>query len=392
MATDSLPKRFAFTKRAIESLPPYHPQETFHDTKTPHLTIRVGKTRRVFYWYGRSEGRPTRIKLGAFPELTVENARRKAVGISANVAMGEPAVEPAIEEPTLGDLFQTYLEVHAKPYKRSWRQDEYTFNRHLAGWAKRPLSQITRGDLQRLHSDLGARVGQTTANWVRALLSSMWSVAKDHGYWEGDNPVSSVKKFRERDRERYLRAHELPKFFAELHVDPNQDYADYVRLSLFTGARQSNVLAMRWENVDLELAEWWIPGEQFKSGEGQCIPLPTEAVDVLSRRQGRSDSPFVFPGRGVTGHLTRPGKWWERLLKRCGFSERLTMHDLRRTLGSWQAAGGASLLVIGKALGHKDHRSTKVYSRLDVEPVRKSIASATAAITRAANGTGGEHE
>ncbi len=185
---------------------------------------------------------------------------------------------------------------------------------------------------------------------MRALLSTMWSIAKDHGYWDGENPVASVKKFAEQDRDRYLRTDEIPRFFAALDTDPNQDYADYVRLSLFTGARQTNVLAMRWAHVNLERAEWTIPGEEFKTGVSQRIPLPDAAIAILTRRKAHAESDHVFPGSGLTGHLTRPGKWWERLLARCQLSEHLTKHHLRRTLGSWQAAGVASLLVIGKSL------------------------------------------
>lgn len=55
-------------------------------------------------------------------------------------------------------------------------------------------------------------------------------------------------------------------------------------------------------------------------------------------------------------------------------------HDLRHTLGSWQAATGASLVVIGKSLSHKNMASTQIYSRLDIDPVRDAMQTATSAI------------
>jgi len=61
----------------------------------------------------------------------------------------------------------------------------------------------------------------------------------------------------------------------------------------------------------------------------------------------------------------------------------LRIHDLRRTLGSWQARQGASLTIIGKSLGHKSQQATQIYSRLDLDPVRQSVDRATAAIVRA---------
>ncbi len=59
------------------------------------------------------------------------------------------------------------------------------------------------------------------------------------------------------------------------------------------------------------------------------------------------------------------------------------MHDLRRSLGSWQATLGASLLVVGKSLGHRDHKTTEIYARLQLDPVRESVAQATNAMTKA---------
>lgn len=60
------------------------------------------------------------------------------------------------------------------------------------------------------------------------------------------------------------------------------------------------------------------------------------------------------------------------------------MHDLRRTFGSYQTRTGASLTIIGKSLGHKSQQSTKVYARLDLDPVRESVGAGTTAMLRAA--------
>ena len=61
----------------------------------------------------------------------------------------------------------------------------------------------------------------------------------------------------------------------------------------------------------------------------------------------------------------------------------LRIHDLRRTLGSWQAKTGASLAIIGKSLNHKTLQATAIYSRLDLDPVRQSVNIATQAMLTA---------
>lgn len=64
--------------------------------------------------------------------------------------------------------------------------------------------------------------------------------------------------------------------------------------------------------------------------------------------------------------------------------QNLCIHDLRRTLGSWQAKTGASMAIIGKSLNHKSQQTTAIYARLDLDPVRQSVNTATTAMLDAA--------
>ena len=100
------------------------------------------------------------------------------------------------------------------------------------------------------------------------------------------------------------------------------------------------------------------------------------------RSRKDNGSEWVFPGYGKSGHLTEPNAAWGRICKRAKLKD-LHIHDLRRTLGSWQAAGGASLTVIGKSLGQKSLQATAIYARLDLDPVKASVDAATAAMLAA---------
>ena len=104
-----------------------------------------------------------------------------------------------------------------------------------------------------------------------------------------------------------------------------------------------------------------------------------DAYQSLKRRKKDADSVWVFPGTGKEGHLVDPKKAWLRITKRGGFED-LRIHDLRRTLGSWLAASGVSLPIIGKTLGHKSSQSTQIYARLNLDPVRESLKKATDAM------------
>jgi integrase len=139
---------------------------------------------------------------------------------------------------------------------------------------------------------------------------------------------------------------------------------------------------MRWKELDLEQGTWEIP--VTKTGDPQTVTLAMEAIEILKIRKSNRSSFFVFPGNGKTGHLVEPKAGWKRILERAGIKS-LRIHDLRRTLGSWQAITGASLPIIGKSLNHKNVSTTAIYARLNLDPVRESVQRATVAMLEAGN-------
>ncbi len=104
--------------------------------------------------------------MGRFPDLSIEQARRKAEVINATIAQGEnPNDQRRAEraEMTFGQLFDEYLERYAKPHKKSWKEDQSQFNRYLTHWHSRKLSSIKRVDVQKLHQQIGSDKGPYAA-------------------------------------------------------------------------------------------------------------------------------------------------------------------------------------------------------------------------------------
>jgi integrase len=186
------------------------------------------------------------------------------------------------------------------------------------------------------------------------------------------------------------------------------------------------MLAMRWNQIEFAEGIWRIP--ETKNGTPQNVTLSPEALEILNVRTESAEGAFVFPGDGKSKHLVEPKKGWQRIFDRdeltqlaarvqdtgrkfivsdgetlsdalerarklakkmkidcegCRIDD-LHIHDLRRTLGSWQAKQGASLAIIGKSLNHKSLQATAIYARLDLDPVRASVNTATAAMLEAA--------
>jgi integrase len=263
--------------------------------------------------------------------------------------------------------------------KRSWESDVWQFNKYLADrWGSRKVATITRPDVRQLHHSVGEEHGKYTANRLVAQLRGMYNFAKDEELFAGENPAEGIRMHPEESRERRLHADEMPAFVQAVNDEPNQDICDYVMASLLTAARKANVLAMRWDQINLDRATWTIP--QTKNGKPQTIALVPVVVDVLQRRRANAgNSPYVFPGTGVSGHLADPKKGWKRILDRAGITD-LHLHDLRRTMGSYMADTGSSLPLIGNTLGHRNPSTTAIYARLSQDPVRRGMELAADAM------------
>lgn len=358
-----------------------------YDTKSPGLGLLVTeKGAKSFYLYRKIRGRPERIRIGGFPEINVETARNQAVKLNAEIAKGENPADAKRKqrgELTLGQLFDLYIEFHALPRKKaaSVATDRAIWKRYLGDWKNRKLSTIAHSDVQALHSKIGKANGKYAANRLLALLSTMFNTATDHGEWKQVNPCRGVKMFAEKSRDRFLQPDELPRFIKALDGLENQQIADAFRLMLLTGARKGNVLAMQWVDVDTNGATWRIP--DTKANEPQRVHLPPQATEILEKlRNLGTDSPFVFPSRtagSARGHLQDVTKAWNDVRDNAGLPN-LRMHDLRRSLGSWMAASGASLQIIGKTLGHHDPATTTIYSRLNIDPIRQAVDTAVEAM------------
>ncbi len=252
------------------------------------------------------------------------------------------------------------------------------------------MKDITEADVQALHKRISDGVkrgewkygGPGAANRTLALLSAIFRFAGRRA----DNPVAGVRRNAEVERERFLQVDELPRFFEAVQAEPPL-LRDFFLLALWTGQRRANVQAMRWDEINETAGSWTIPASKFKTGQPLTVPLAPQALAILKERRNANaqrDEPseWVLPSHrreAKTPHLTDPKAAWDRVCKRAKLAD-LRIHDLRRTLGSWQAATGASLSVIGKSLGHRKTQTTAIYARLSLDPVREAVNTATAAM------------
>jgi integrase len=236
------------------------------------------------------------------------------------------------------------------------------------------IKNITSIAMHNLQSSIANGSGNSMANKVFQILNTIFNKGMDWCIID-TNPCKGIKKFREKSRDRFLQPDEIQRLIKVLNESSNELIRDYVYISLLTGARKSDVLSMEWNEIDFVNKKWRIPEQ--KNGESQTIPLTDFACDILQNRKTKAFNEFVFGSKlGTKGYLVEPKKGWQSILKKAEI-QNLTLHDLRRTLGSLLACSGTNSHIISKALGHKSSKASDIYARMNLDPVREAVEKAT---------------
>lgn len=386
-----------FTKRFIESLPTPGKKTIFYDAQVRGLGLLVQTTgHRAFFWFRKVQTKAVWRTIGSWPDLSVENARaiaqdynNKLAKWKANNYEGPGPFDKPISK-NLGEVLDDYIERHlrqtSKCPDKTIKQVRQQFACYLSSWKNRQLSSIRQEHVEELHAHVGKNNGHYSANRLVSLLRALFYWAAKTRVWKGENPAKGVTRFREESRQRFTQPDEFPRLFKALRECESLDLRDFVYLALFTGARRSNILAMRWDELSQTATgqrQWTIPNP--KNGEPHVVPLVPEVVAVLKERRKRvaSNSEWVFPSDSKSGHVTDVKNGWAKVLAAARITN-LRVHDLRRTLGSWQASAGVSLTIIGGTLGHKSTAATQVYARLQQDnPVRQAMRLAVGGMVKA---------
>ncbi len=347
------------------------------DDALPCFGLRIYPSGRKAFVVSYRYQRRKKIKvLGRYGVLTVDQARRRAREVLAEVTLGhEPSTsrnEASDALPTFADLAERYLRDHAIPKKKpkSAAEDKRMLEATiLPAFGTIAAEALSRDDISRLHSSLGATPYK--ANRVLALLRKACNLAEAWGWRpDGSNPCRHVQPFKEKSRERFLSAEELGRLGVVLNEAEESEVESPValaaiRLLLLTGCRKSEILSLRWEEVDLERQVLFLPDS--KTG-AKVVPLGRAAVDVLEHQRIVQGNPYVFPGRGGKGHLIGLQKIWERIRESAELPD-VRLHDLRHSFASAGAGVGMGLPIIGKILGHADPGTTARYAHLATDPL-----------------------
>jgi integrase len=207
------------------------------------------------------------------------------------------------------------------------------------------------------------RTGATVNRYLAALSSCLSYGVKEQG-WLERNPMEKVRRPSEnKGRVRFLSDDERGLLLAACR--PHADLYLAVVLSLTTGARQSEIMGLRWPQIDF--ARQVISLSETKNGDRRALPLVGEPLALLKERskvRNLKDN-RIFPptARAKKSENLNLRDAWAKALKQAGIED-FHWHDLRHTAASYLAMSGVSLVEIAKVLGHRTLAMVARYSHL----------------------------
>ena len=370
--------RFQLTMKNIEALPSHSRNSAsanaeYSDLGVRGLKLQVSKLgKKSFYLRYVFRGRKCCVRLGTFPAFNITEARKIALGMRYQIETGvNPEAEKLEkkEELTFAECFTEHYEPHIKTNLKSFKVPCNLFNNELIPlWGKKLLSDLTTKEIQNHLNKVKKRASGSTANRIRATLSSFYNRAIEWDFAK-DNPLLATKKFKELGaREIYLSTEDIRLFLKTLEGYPNQSPALALSLLVMTGCRKSEVFNLEWDkNISLDSKSIVLYGDACKSGKTRHIPINEVALDILNRAKELRlpNNPFVFTSnKNRKGNLQDGRKCFEWVKAKADLDKSLRIHDLRHSFASANIKAGNSLYLVQRILGHSSPDMTMRYSHI----------------------------
>jgi integrase len=339
------------------------------------------------------------IRLKGHPTATATFARRtdaREWGAKTESDMKAGRYFSASKLKTLGDLFDKYEKAAAVRLK-SWNDVKNRLDWWRAKAGVEMLDAITPIRIGEWRDELlatpkkyggGQRSAGDVNRTIAALSSAMTHAVKELG-WIERNPCERVTKPKEAGgRVRFLSDEELPRLLSAVRASPHPDLLPAVLLALTTGARQGEILGLRWSQIDFKRRAITLHQGETKNNAGRALPLSGEIVELLQARNKvrKIDDDRVFPPPTDCKELGLREPWKAALVL-AGIDVReatrkgrhlnadkgkapsamtsdFRWHDLRHTAASYLTMAGVSAIEIARVLGHKTLAMSLRYSHL----------------------------
>jgi integrase len=363
-----------------------------HKTNYPGVfyreVYRRGKPgkERVFYIVFKKDGKVLEEKAGRQYEDDMTPAKANTIRterIGGKRKSWKEIRETAKETKwTIDRLWQEYIS--DKPHNKAFGTDRGRYAKFLRyGFGGKEPRAVAQIDVHRLRINLSKTLKPKTVKNVLELLERIVNFGVKKGLCSGLSfkvEMPKVNNLRTED----LTLEQLSALIEAIDQDHDTRAANFLRLVLLTGLRRGELFKLKWADIDFERG--FIHIRQPKGGKDQTIPMNEVARELLEGHP-RTDSPYVFPGRGgkQRTEFRRP---INRIRERAGLPKDFRpLHGLRHTYASMLASSGqVDLYTLQRLLTHKTPSMTQRYAHLRDSALRRASDLAGDLLTQAMNG------
>ena len=384
--------KLKLTKSGVDKLPYFqssldHPrknQELFWDTELAGFGLRVTRASKTYIVEKRVNRRTVRARIGRHNQIPTDRARKMAQKLIYEMTDGKDvnARKKAIqgESITLQQAYDEFLEKRDLKERTIWDYQR-AMDISFKTWKRKRIIDVTREMVSRHYTKLGDQIGKAQANQSMRFLRSLINFAA--GQYENgdgkplikDNPVSIITQtktwYRVERRQTIIKNHDLASWFESVDSLNGDLVKDYLKVLLFTGLRRQEAMKLRWDQVDLKAKTLTII--DTKNRNPLTLPLGPFILKLLkARKSNATDSPFVFPGIGKTGHLVESKHQTAQVSKESGV--KFCLHDLRRVFINTAESLDISSYAVKQLVNHSIGGDvTAGYMVSDPERLRKPM-------------------
>jgi len=271
-----------------------------------------------------------------------------------------------------------------RPDSKGLRTDDNRYQNYIKPrFGNKEPKEIIQLDVDRLRINLLKKKKPQTVKHVLALLKRISNFGVKKNLTQGVNFIIEMPRVNNLKTED-LSPNQLSRLLEAIEEDTNIQAANLMRMALFTGMRRGELFKLRWEDIDFDRG--FISIREPKGGPDQKIPLNDAARDLL-KSHSKTDSPFVFPGRGGR-QRTDIKRQVNRIKERAGIPKDFrALHGLRHVYASMLASSGqVDMYTLQKLLTHKHPRMTQRYAHLRDEALKRASNLAGSLIQQISNG------
>jgi integrase len=283
---------------------------------------------------------------------------------------------------------------YAKPRTRSWAETQRILDRYVTpAWKGRPIADVRRSDMTQLLDQIEDKSGPVMADHVLAIVRKLfnWYAARDEEFRSPIVKGMARTKPKDRARKRTLSDVELRALWAATATIEPAVFGSLVRFLLLTAQRRDEAARARWSEIEDKI--WTIPGERYKTGDPNSVPVTSDVEQILKGVLRRGAYVFTTTGKTpFSGFSKAKARFDEQMLAVLRETdpkaklEPWVLHDLRRTARSLMSRAGVSPDHAERVLGHVIPGVRGVYDRHSfVEEKRDALTKLGALVARIVN-------